>query len=343
MCEIIEESEDSESDEDDDESGDENDVNEEFQLRDQIQNSISKLRKYVTMFNKSADKQQKLQKYVFQPEGKEIRLIHDVKHRWSSLSKMLENFIRIHKCVNHALIDCGLTPFTDHEITILSNLSKTLKPLDVAIKELGKDSASLLELEGVIIFLMNNLEKINNPLATDLVNRLKLRINERRSKVLNTLMLFLNSGNFPASTHFLKYSTKSETKEFANELFSRLFHVDNSLNNSDEDLIIEEESVVNENILLSELSCSINNIKNLKNKKNNNNIDDDLIYLEKSKKRTEKLDMLFNALLTISPTSTISERVFSKSGFIKTKTKNRLKAKKLNHILFLKDYFNRTD
>ena len=39
---------------------------------------------------------------------------------------------------------------------------------------------------------------------------------------------------------------------------------------------------------------------------------DDFIYLE-------KLDMLFNAHISILPTSVISERVFSKSGFIKKK------------------------
>ena len=46
---------------------------------------------------------------------------------------------------------------------------------------------------------------------------------------------------------------------------------------------------------------------------------DVFIYLEKTKKRPEKLDMLFNALISISPTSTIRERVFSKSGYIKNK------------------------
>lgn len=67
----------------------------------------------------------------------------------------------------------------------------------------------------------------------------------------------------------------------------------------------------------------------------------DFIYLETTKKRTEKLENLLNALLSISPTSTISERIFSKSCFIKNKEKNRLKAQHLNHILFLKDYFRR--
>ena len=64
---------------------------------------------------------------------------------------------------------------------------------------------------------------------------------------------------------------------------------------------------------------------------------DDFIYLEKTKKSPEKLDMLFNALISISPTSTISERVLSKSGFIKCKQKNILKSINLNYILFLKD------
>lgn len=316
------------------------DINNDLQLKLEIKAQINKLRKIVKLFNKSSHKQNILQKYVVEQEGNEVRLIHDVKHRWSSLSKMIESFARIYKCINHALIDFGLDPFTDNEVLVLSNLNKTLKPLDIAIKELGKDSASLIELEGILTFLFQSLEKNNNNFSKDLIKRLKVRINERRIKPLNTLALFLNSGNYPMNNSFLKYSTKSETKEYANALFLRLFHEDNDLNDSS-DLEITDSEICDDNILLSKLNQSINNIKKLKNKDDFSNIDDDLHYLEKSKKRTEKLDLLFSAILTVMPTSIISERAFSSSAFIKNKTNNRLKAKKLNYILFLKDYFKR--
>lgn len=81
-------------------------------------------------------------------------------------------------------------------------------------------------------------------------------------------------------------------------------------------------------------------IQTIQKKRKYDNIMNDFLYLDRTKKRTDKLKMLFNALMTISPTSTVCERVFSKSNFIKTKERNRLKCTHLNAILFLKDYFN---
>ena len=69
-----------------------------------------------TNTNKWSQKQQILKKYVVEQEGNEVQIKHDVKHRWSSLCKMIENFIRVYKYVNHALIDFGLEPFSDSDI-----------------------------------------------------------------------------------------------------------------------------------------------------------------------------------------------------------------------------------
>ena len=118
----------------------------------------------------------------------------------------------MHKCVNHAVSDFNLPIFSDREIETLNNLSDTLEPLDLAINELSKDSTTLIEFECVIKFLFNKLSKANNSLLIELVDRLKYRPNERRTKVLNTLILYLNSGTFPTNNMYFKYSTKSETR-----------------------------------------------------------------------------------------------------------------------------------
>lgn len=70
----------------------------------------------------------------------------------------------------------------------------------------------ILELEGVIKFLINNLEKIRNSFAIDILKQIKTRINEKRIIFLNTLILFLNSGNFPSNESCLKYSPKVKLK-----------------------------------------------------------------------------------------------------------------------------------
>jgi hypothetical protein len=55
--------------------------------------------------------------------------------------------------------------------------------------------------------------------------------------------------------------------------------------------------------------------------------------------RTPKLEKLLQALLTIQPTSTCSERVFSVAGGFSTKIRNRLAYVMLNALVFLKYYF----
>ena len=60
---------------------------------------------------------------------------------------------------------------------------------------------------------------------------------------------------------------------------------------------------------------------------------------EATGKRTENLEVLFQALLTIQPTSTSNERVFSVAGNFSTKIRNQLQFSTLNCLIFLKYYF----
>jgi len=49
-----------------------------------------------------------------------------------------------------------------------------------------------------------------------------------------------------------------------------------------------------------------------------------MIFLEATKKRSNKLEKLFHALITINPKSVESERAFSATGLFVTKLRNRL-------------------
>lgn len=58
---------------------------------------------------------------------------------------------------------------------------------------------------------------------------------------LNILVLYLNTGKLPKSDNFLKYSSATETKEFASKLYSRLFPEDeDNYSDDDEDVTINE-------------------------------------------------------------------------------------------------------
>jgi hypothetical protein len=59
-------------------------------------------------------------------------------------------------------------------------------------------------------------------------------------------------------------------------------------------------------------------------------------------KRTLRLENLYRALMTIKPTSTSSERVFSVAGGTITKIRSRMSPELLNALVFLKYYFLKT-
>ena len=59
----------------------------------------------------------------------------------------------------------------------------------------------------------------------------------------------------------------------------------------------------------------------------------------RSKKRSEYLENLFNAVMTAKPTSVESERSFSVGGGFATKIRSRLSDKSLSALVMLKMYF----
>jgi hypothetical protein len=65
-----------------------------------------------------------------------------------------------------------------------------------------------------------------------------------------------------------------------------------------------------------------------------NDLETEIKFFELNGKRGETLNLLHNALLTIQPTSTSSEKVFSISANFLTKTRSRISEKLLNILVF---------
>lgn len=64
---------------------------------------------------------------------------------------------------------------------------------------------------------------------------------------------------------------------------------------------------------------------------------------ELTKKRTQNLELLYKVLLSVKPTSTDSERVFSTAGNFVTKSRNRLSDYSLHAVVFLKALFSQEE
>jgi hypothetical protein len=69
-----------------------------------------------------------------------------------------------------------------------------------------------------------------------------------------------------------------------------------------------------------------------------NDLETKIKWFELYGKRGKTLNLLYSALLTIQPTSTSSERVFSVSANFLTKTRSRMSKKMPNILVFLKYY-----
>ena len=63
-------------------------------------------------------------------------------------------------------------------------------------------------------------------------------------------------------------------------------------------------------------------------------------YIESGKK-SQNLEKLYQALLTISPTSVAVERMFSTSGWLLNQRRASMSDSTLDDIIFLKSYFER--
>ena len=128
---------------------------------------------------------------------------------------------------------------------------------------------------------------------------------------------------------------------FAGHLASRLFRV------NDVEHVVEQSSNDAESVNLS-----LHDELNLLLQKDGSSIavggQDSFKWLKSeftlfrnSGQRTENLQKLYNAILSIKPTSTDAERVFSVCTNFCTKLRSRLSDKSLNALVFLKYYYKK--
>jgi hypothetical protein len=84
-----------------------------------------------------------------------------------------------------------------------------LKPTELAVKELSKESSNLLTCEDVFKFLFDVLAKHGSELSEMMLEALRKLYNERRNKDLVLLLKYLQNPNMIQSEDDFKYSSKA--------------------------------------------------------------------------------------------------------------------------------------
>jgi hypothetical protein len=296
------------------------------------------MRKIIKFFRKSSIRTETLLKNVKKKEGKPLRLLLDVKTRWSSLVIAVSRFLKLIESVNCSLNELGAKRFSDEHISLLREIVMILEPVHLAVLELSKQSTNLLMAEATLIYVFQELKSVKTHLSEEFQKALKTRIDQRRNKDLISVLMFLHHGLYPKANDIFTYSTKSVVKSTATALINRLYPSDiEDLETSSEG---ETEMEENEYFKLQKCIASFTKQQSNTSSSQHLNIDKEFKLLEaNSGKRTVRLEKLYQALLTVKPTSTASERVFSVAGIFVTKLRNQMNATTLNALIFLKYYF----
>ena len=101
-----------------------------------------------------------------------------------------------------------------------------MQPLEIAIKEICKDSVTLIEEDSIHKFLFNNLNRINIQYEQDLWNRQMVRLTRRRYEVIN---VYPSSGKYHDSDDKVEDS-EQDLRLNADNTSSLIFYLNSTLN-----------------------------------------------------------------------------------------------------------------
>jgi hypothetical protein len=308
---------------------------------------IKKVRSLVNLFRRSPAKSDVLQKYVLLEHGKELTLLRDSKTRWNSMMAMIERFLLLRKAVGKALVDLGKNmDLSEDEFELLSDLTSALKPIQLGVEALSRRDATLLTADGVFRFIFSQLcSQDQSKVSVQLAKAIKRRIAERRQTNLVSLLRYLQDPEcLNEKDEIFPMPPKRVLLNLAKSILLRLFP--NSTDERDEADDKQETDINSEESLLSKLESCIQGSTSNKVAKAQmvvSSIDKEFVVFGATGARTPNLELLYNAMLTIPPTSVESERAFSAAGLFVTKLRCRLSDKSVNSLCVLRAHYLEKD
>lgn len=109
---------------------------------------------------------------------------------------MVERFLRIVDPIKKSLADLNLSFMLSEEtIATAQDILDILQPIQVAVETLSRRDTIVLTAEGIMKFLFKSIEKVDSPMANEMINALKQKLGLRRNKVLVSLTKFLHNPN----------------------------------------------------------------------------------------------------------------------------------------------------
>ena len=317
---------------------------------------IRKVRRISKFFRMSGKRNDKLQEFVKNEKGKQLKLLLDTPTRWGSLHKMISRFLQINTSVRQALahFDKQELYLSRDQLTQLSKLVTTLETVDAASVSLGRGDGTLASAEKIFSFLLHNLEQQSSnegssPLAAKIYSLVKERIEHRRIIDLAGLCCYLRDPSYFDSSHVLPTPTKAAVTNLARDIFTK-FHLHSETapsEDGEEDKQDEEPSAKKSKY--EELALILNNPvdpanqRRLKNQSSSRqlieSIKKEMKAWESTGKLLDTLESVKTTIESLPPSSTEAERQFSAAGLFLTKLRCRLSDNSIDMLCFLRAYF----
>ena len=216
---------------------------------------------------------------------------------------MREPLIKTETSIREILLEfrADLSLANNVDFDALKGLLEAMKPIKLAIENLSREDPTLLSADTILEFMFEKFSLVNSEISKKLMDNLKIRVNEcLNTDVMNLLRLLKNSTITPFR----------DTITFAGILASQLFGVHDvniieatSSYPTDEILTLQEE--LNELLKKNESQIVSSGQDNFRW------LTAEFTFFKNTGQPTENLQKLYDALLTIKPTSTDVERVFS--------------------------------
>ena len=322
-------------------------------LGEKIKPVIRETRKVCGYFKNSPLGNEHLQTLIKLHGQGEFQMKIDCKTRWSSLNEMIKRFLRFVPEVEMATKNLKREwNFQEEDIVLLSQLSRALEVMAVAVNELSAKNVTLCSAEIIYKYTMDKLERQNTPIATELCEAFKKRINERRYATLTHLMEYLRAPSYLTTNKNSKDAfghkiVKKEVIDLGMNLVGRLFSSEgvnsddismDSNNSSEMDSANNDEADSDElrNLIAQQTVVQMqeHSFKNLK---------EEFAFWDKNPNRSTQPDTLKKLLAALEgiPISSIEpEHVFSVAGSLVTKTRARLGDDSVDSLVFFKKYYN---
>jgi hypothetical protein len=151
----------------------------------------------------------------------------------------------------------------------LEKILEVLKPLELRVKELSKDEATLWTSEGIFKFMFRKLRTLDTDLSQEMLVALKQRFSERRNKNIVSLMKYLQGSNISRDEVTKSFHTQLNQQQncWAKDLIKRLFSPPMNMNNDSPTTIpdfLDSTPTPTTSSLAMELQSSIESVSSVR-------------------------------------------------------------------------------